>query len=112
MRPVAEGEVRVGLAGHVQLVRAAEDARVPVGRDIGGQHRVARRDHHVPEPDVDRRDPGVDGVAEHHEPQHLLDGGGDQLRAALQQVKLLRVGEQRVHEVGELMRGGLTAAGQ
>ena len=63
VRPVAEGDVRVRVAGDVEFPGAGKDALVAVGRASGAQHRLAGPYHHRAELNVGRGYPGVEAAA-------------------------------------------------
>ena len=108
MRPVAEGDVRVGVAADVEAIGVGEHRLVAVGRCVVDDDLVARGDLLAGELGVlgggaaeldDRR-----GV-----PQHLLDRGRDEPEIGPQPRELAGVAGQRQQGVGDEVAGGVVA---
>src|SRR5215469_17719685 len=107
MRSIAEREMRIGVSPEVKVVGVAEDGFVVIGRAPGAKDRISRPDGHVSDLHVGQGDPGVECATEDNKPQQLLDRASQQFRTCSQLAELLRMSQERVQHVGDLVRSGL-----
>jgi hypothetical protein len=113
MRSVPEGQDVRRFPVEPQRLRVVVDLRVPVRRLGRHQHRLTGADRAAGQLDILQRHPGQAGVgAARDDPEHLLDGCRNPVRAGQQVIPSGPVGEQRDHHVADHVEGGLVPGDQ
>ena len=111
MRSVAEREVRVRIAAHVEAIRVVEMAWIAIGGRQGNGDELALPERLPPQFEI--LDNGAIGELDRtFEPQEFVDRRRHERRVVLQPFAFAGIAEKRHHRVPDQVGRGLMAGGE